>query len=228
MQNTDKNFGMIVYLTDIDAYIMENGCMVPSPEDETVPLEIHTEFDPLYQELATYAQAYPDRVITRTSLEKTPEQLEAEAHYLADAIINTYLRATILQSASFTTTEYNTLASAHCFEAWQTGTSYTAGQRIEHNGVVYEVVQDVTAIETQPPDATGMLAVYRPLSVDPSTGEEPDGTKENPYAYIEGMDVHEGSYYTYEDKLYLAKTDMLPCVWAPGTAGLWQWEEVTL
>ena len=45
--------------------------------------------------------------------------------------------------------------------------------------------------------------------------------------FISGRDVHEGSYYSYEGKLYLAKTDMTPCTWDPGTAGLWQWEEVT-
>ena len=35
-------------------------------------------------------------------------------------------------------------------------------------------MQEVTSLENQPPDAAGMLAVYRPLSVDPETGEEPD------------------------------------------------------
>ena len=94
-------------------------------------------------------------------------------------------------------------------------------------GVVYEVIQQVTAIETQPPSAEGMLAIYRPLSVDSETGEEPDGTLENPYTYLDGMDVYNGKYYTYNGKLYLAKADMTPCVWAPDTAGLWQWEEVT-
>ena len=186
------------------------------------------EWVDMWAEVDAWAQEHPEQVEQETTpAPLTEEEQLALASYQAEAIIRAHLRATALQTATFTVAEYNTLASAHCFEAWQAGTSYMAGQRIEHNGVGYEVMQDVTAIENQSPDAAGMLAVYRPLSVDPSTGEEPDGTKENPYAYIEGMDVHEGSYYTYEGKLYLAKTDMLPCVWAPGTAGLWQWEEVT-
>ena len=40
------------------------------------------------------------------------------------------------------------------------------------------------------------------------------------------MDVSNGKYYTFESTLYLAKADMKPCVWNPGTPGLWQWEVV--
>lgn len=72
-----------------------------------------------------------------------------------------------------------------------------------------------------------MLAVYRPLSVAPETGEEPDGSREHPFAFLYGMDVTKDSYYTYEGKLWLAKADMPACVWTPGTAGLWQWEEAS-
>lgn len=63
----------------------------------------------------------------------------------------------------------------------------------------------------------------RPLSVDPETGGEPDGSREHPFAFLYGMDVKNGSYYSYEGKLWLAKADMPACVWVPGTAGLWQW-----
>lgn len=212
--------GKIILRQDASYVVEYNGLPYHVPNEGT--------FTELYADVAAYAQEHPEQVEQEAApAPPTEEEQLALARYQANAIISAHLRATALQTATFTVAEYNTLASAHCFEAWQAGTSYMAGQRIEHNGVVYEVIQDVTAIENQSPDAAGMLAVYRPLSVDPSTGEEPDGTKENPYAYIEGMDVHEGSYYTYEGKLYLAKTDMLPCVWAPGTAGLWQWEEVT-
>ena len=32
----------------------------------------------------------------------------------------------------------------------------------------------------------------------------------------------------YEGVTYLCKSDMLPCVWAPGSDGTeWQWEAVT-
>ena len=33
-------------------------------------------------------------------------------------------------------------------------------------------------------------------------------------------------YYSYNGKVYLCNLAMAPCVWAPDTAGLWQWTEV--
>ena len=53
------------------------------------------------------------------------------------------------------------------------------------------------------------------------------GTIEDPIPWVSGMDVDEGKYYSFSRKTYLAKADMKPCVWTPGTPGLWQWEEVT-
>ena len=42
------------------------------------------------------------------------------------------------------------------------------------------------------------------------------------------MDCHAGQYFSYEGHVYRVAEggDMIPCVWAPGTAGLWQWELV--
>ena len=162
---------------------------------------------------------------------KTSEYIEKEelaaAQMQANSFINARMRANTLQTAAFTASEFAVMAKAHVFESWQAGQTYAAGYRLEHEGVIYEVVQDVTAQEHQPPNAEGMLAVYRPLSVDAETGEEPDGTKGHPYAYLHGMDVKNGSYYTFGGKLWLAKADMPACVWDPGTEGVWQWEEVT-
>lgn len=31
---------------------------------------------------------------------------------------------------------------------------------------------------------------------------------------------------THNGTVYLCKGDMIPCVWEPGSAGLWQWEAV--
>lgn len=151
----------------------------------------------------------------------------ADAQRQANNIITAAMQRSAVQTMSFSAAEFVVMAKAKLFEEWTPGKTYEAGFRLVHEGVVYEVIQQVTAIETQPPSAEGMLAIYRPLSVDSETGEEPDGTLENPYTYLDGMDVYNGKYYTYNGKLYLAKADMTPCVWAPDTAGLWQWEEVT-
>ena len=144
----------------------------------------------------------------------------------ARSMLMARVQSALLRTENFTSEEFSLFAAAELFPFWTAGETYAAGQRIQHESIVYEVIQDVTALENQPPDAGGMLAVYRPLSVNAEAGTEPDGGKDNPFPYLHGMDVKNGSYYSYNGKLYLAKADMTPCVWEPGTAGLWQWELV--
>ena len=95
------------------------------------------------------------------------------------------------------------------------------GVCLMHDGQCYRVVQAVTPIDSQPPDADGMLAIYRPID------REHAGTLEDPIPWVSGMDCYNGKYYSHEEQTYLCKQDMTPCVWAPGTEGVWQWEEVT-
>ena len=160
--------------------------------------------------------------------EKTQEDIEAEessaAQMQANSILSARMRATTLQTSVFSVPELATMAKAHSFDAWQAGETYEKGYRLEHDGVIYEIVQQVTAQEHQPPSGEGMLAIYRPLASAGSYGM--DGTKEKPFEFIYGMDVHKNAYFTYDDKLWLATNDMLPCTWLPGSVGAW-WEEVT-
>lgn len=103
---------------------------------------------------------------------------------------------------------------------WQAGTHYESGEIVNHEGQAYRIVQAVDSLEHQPPGAEGMLAIYRPLNT------ENTGTLEDPIPYVYGMDVYNGKYYSFDGETYLAKSDMKPCVWTPGTPGLWQWELV--
>ena len=153
------------------------------------------------------------------------EQSVRDARRSSYNIIIASMRADMVQTGAFAAAEFAIFARAGLFADWVAGQTYAKGYRLAHEGIVYEVMQEVTALENQPPDAAGMLAVYRPLSVDPETGDEPDGSKEHPYAFLYGMDVTKDSYYSYDGKLWLAKADMPACVWVPGTEGLWQWEE---
>ena len=43
-----------------------------------------------------------------------------------------------------------------------------------------------------------------------------------------GMDCLAGLYYRYEGAVYRVADggNMMPCVWAPDTPGLWQWEKI--
>lgn len=101
------------------------------------------------------------------------------------------------------------------------GSPLAFGAVIEKDGQLYRVMQDkITPQEHQPPGGEGMLAVYRPIDAEHA------GTIEDPIPWVNGMDCHSGKYYSYDGQKWLCKGDMIPCTWAPGTAGLWQWEEV--
>lgn len=91
---------------------------------------------------------------------------------------------------------------------------------LNDGGTLYRVMQAVTPQAHQPTHGEGMLAIYRPIDTTHA------GTEEDPIPWVYGMDCISGLYYSYNAAVYLCKGDMKPCVWAPGTAGLWQWEAV--
>lgn len=101
-----------------------------------------------------------------------------------------------------------------------------AGAQLEANTIIsdgdqlYRVVQTMTPQEHQAPHDEGMLAIYRPIEPDHA------GTLEDPIHWQYGMDTEKDKYYSYNGKVYLCNLAMTPCVWAPGTPGLWQWTEV--
>ena len=92
---------------------------------------------------------------------------------------------------------------------------------IKDADTLYRVVQPggVTPIESQPPHAEGMLAVYRPID------QTHAGTESDPIPWVYGMDCIAGTYYTYNGHKYRVAEggDMIPCVWPPDMPGLWQW-----
>ena len=152
----------------------------------------------------------------------TPEEI-AEVEYSAaraeaSAILTARAQRELMQEADFTGAEYAIFAKAGLFPAWTVGESYTKGNRVVHEGIVYEVQQPVTAQAHQPPGSTGMLAVYRPISVDAETGDESDGSRERPIPFIIGMDTFKDKYYTWNEKLYLALQNAVPCIWEPQDA----------
>lgn len=107
---------------------------------------------------------------------------------------------------------------------WQefldSGEKIGANVCLMHNGQCYRTKQVVTPQAHQPPGSEGMLAIYSPID------REHAGTIEDPIPWVYGMDCYNGKYYSNNGETYLCKQDMTPCVWEPGTAGLWQWELV--
>lgn len=141
------------------------------------------------------------------------------AEQIAYETQNTLMQRVVAQAIPLEDDKTALALSPVCPE-WQAGTHYEAGEVLNHEGQAYRVVQAVDSLEHQPPGAEGMLAIYRPLVQGHA------GTLKDPIPWVSGMDVDQGKYYSFSGKTYLAKADMKPCVWAPGTAGLWQWELV--
>lgn len=140
------------------------------------------------------------------------------AEYQAQKSYSTLQRRVVMQAVPFEddATAY-TLAPV-CPD-WEANRHYEAGEIVNHEGIPYRVILKVDSLEHQFPGAEGMLAVYRPI--DPAAG-----TADDPKRFYYGMDVEQGKYYAWNNKLYLAKADMKPCTWEPGSAGVWQWEEI--
>lgn len=131
------------------------------------------------------------------------------------------IRAGMKVSARYLPDEVAVEQPAGYFDEWAAGTTYERNDKIMRNGQLYNVEQPVTAEEHRPPEAEGMLAIYRPINVTAA------GTLEDPIPFVYGMDCENGKYYSYENEIYLCKGDMKPCTWVPGTPGVHQWEKVT-
>lgn len=127
-----------------------------------------------------------------------------------------------LASVSTTLTDEQALSMPEFFAEWAPDTKYVYGQVISRNSQLYRIKQtELVSIESQPPEAEGMLAVYSPIVLDHT------GTLEDPIPWVYGMDCYTGKYYSYNGNVYKCAGDMIPCVWEPGSAGLWQWELVS-
>lgn len=147
-----------------------------------------------------------DSVLQQTA----PQQLSAFARVLA------------VQAAP-TLTDEQALTMPDLFPTWEQVLAEAKPLRkdsiLSDLDVLYRVVQDNTIPQMhQPPHGEGMLAVYRPID------QSHAGTKDDPIPWVYGMDCFADKYYSYGGKTYLCKSDMTPCVWAPDTPGLWQWE----
>lgn len=196
------------------AFINAGGTTIKAPDENGV-----NTAEGLRQCLKFYGydqgelESEEDRKVRRKN-----EALEESERVLSDR-----LRDSLLQTETFTTAQFAMFAEAELYPEWTADTAYKKGDRIQYAGIVYEVAQDLTSSSVYPPNAAGVLALYRPLSVE---GSEPgDGTLESPYAFLSGMDCEAGKYYSYNGKVYKALQDMKPCVWEPGTAGtdaVWQ------
>lgn len=164
-------------------------------------------------------------VVAETDGGRVLLNVQEQSNYTAAMSTQTATAARVMMRDATTVTDAEALMMPDLFRTWAealaAGAQLMAETVLNKDGKLYRVVQAVTPIETQPPDGAGMLAIYRPIDVV-HTGEMDD-----PIPWEYGMDCAEGKYYSYEGGLWLCAADMKPCVWAPGTDGVWQWQEVT-
>ena len=127
-------------------------------------------------------------------------------------------REILLRAAAQTLPEDVAVTVPLMYPAWD-WQSCKRDMIVNYNGQLYRVLN--TPTDNRPPDAEGMLAVYRPIV--PAHA----GTMADPIPWVYGMDCKAGLDYSYADQLWLCKSDMAPCTWIPGTAPT-MWEQVSI
>lgn len=179
----------------------------------------------------TEAEIEADRAAIPAPPPSAQEQLRAEVDRLAAAQVETTnISAQLSVAAGLYVRRVTDIPDAAAlempdlFQTWaealEAGMELAAGVILNLDGQLYRIMQSVTPQAHQAPGGEGMLAIYRPID------REHAGTAEDPIPWVYGMDCTAGLYYSHEGGIYLCKGDMKPCVWAPDTPGLWQWEAI--
>lgn len=220
------NSGSEIGMTDAPIYITmaDNGCFVPCSEQDARGICFAGK---PYALLGYTMAGVEDTVVLNTvdsgiafaELRQNTQAVVSRTEQI-DIAARIYVRAN-----SATMDDAVALSIPDMFETWEdalaTGAQLEADTIINDGGQLYRVVQAVTPQAHQAPHDDGMLAIYRPIV------KGHDGTQADPIPYVNGMDTAEGKYYSFNGKIYLCNLTMTPCVWDPGTPGLWQWSEVS-
>lgn len=114
-----------------------------------------------------------------------------------------------MEKAATSLTDADALKVPTMFPKWETDTAYTVGERIEHNGTLYRVVQAHTSQADWTPNVTPALWVAVSLDEYPQW-VQPTGSHD---AYKVGDKV------TYNEQKWVSIVDAN--VWQPGVYG---WE----
>lgn len=219
--------GATVAMTEAPNYIKqaENGCFVLCPEAEATGIAHNGT---VYHLLGRPDMAGAEITVMLEETDAGAEIQAASVSATENAKLSGQLSAAarMYVQAATDVPDETALEMPDLFKTWEE--VLAAGQNVAQNaiindgGTLYRVVAagGVLPQEHQPPHGEGMLAVYRPIDTAHA------GTLEDPIPWVYGMDCTEGLYYSYNATVYLCKANMTPCVWAPGTAGLWQWEAV--
>lgn len=98
------------------------------------------------------------------------------------------------------TAEDQTAARAvELYPSWAVGLTVAVGDRLQHGGKLYKVIQAHTTQADWTPDVTASL--FEVIDVEHS------GTAEDPIPWAVNMECFSGKYYTWEGVLYLCIRD---------------------
>lgn len=117
-----------------------------------------------------------------------------------------------MDAAAIVLTDEQAAKAPRLYPAWKESKSYTVGERIRYNGILYKVLQAHTSQEDWTPDVAVSLFA-KVLISDPSTipvWEQPEST--NPYK--------KGDKVTHNGSTWVSTVDNN--VWEPGVYG---WEK---
>ena len=230
----NHNTGETVGMTEAPTYIRlsQNGCFVLCKAGETpqgvafdsTPYNLFGK-EPMSPDLPTVLVTEVDGGQELQTMQQQVQtaQTTAEGVSAISTQLRTAARLYVQQAADIP--DNTALEMPDLFKTWDevlaAGVQLEANTIINDGGQLYRVVQAVTPEEHRAPHDDGMLAIYRPID------KQHAGTLEDPVPYVDGMDTEKDKYYSYNGKVYLCNLAMTPCVWAPDTAGLWQWTEVS-
>lgn len=221
---TNASGGACLGMTEALTYIKQadNGCFILCPEPEASGIC----YGGVVYNLQGREAIEGKETVTIVETDAGAEITEAKEAVAASAKLTRQMSVAtrLYVQVSTDIPDDAALAMPDLFRTWEE--ALTAGATLAQNtilndgGTLYRVVPavGVTPQQHQPPHGEGMLAVYRPIDTAHA------GTQEDPIPWVYGMDCAQGKYYSYNGALYLCNADMPACVWAPGTAGLWQWE----
>ncbi len=87
--------------------------------------------------------------------------------------------------------------------AWESyiGKSLANGQIVSHDGTLYRVRQDISAVLADQYPSLDTAALFEAIEVEAS------GTADDPIAYVPPMEIFNGKYYTQGGVLYLCTRD---------------------
>ena len=218
--------GAFLGMTEAPTYIKqsEDGCFILCPEPEASGISYAgTVYHLLGREAIEGAET-----VAVQNVDAGAEITETNAAMAASTKLagQMSVAARLYVQASPDIPDDAALGMPDLFRTWEevlaAGAPLAQNTIINDGGTLYRVVQagGVTPQQHQPPHGEGMLAVYRPIDTAHT------GTQEDPIPWVYGMDCAQGKYYSYNGAVYLCNADMPACVWAPDTAGLWQWEAV--